>query len=116
MLFVGISRAFSLLAEGQYNTIGAFWDEMSELYGMENLHGLGYKWENGKIYYAIGLKDAEIEHSNFRVELPDDKWETVEGETENLKSIYDVLYRSGPLKYEIETFDTDGKCRIMYYR
>ena len=89
MLFVGISRAFSLLAEGQYNTIGAFWDEMSELYGMENLHGLGYKWENGKIYYAIGLKDAEIEHSNFRVELPDDKWETVEG---NYVSIAEFFY------------------------
>ncbi len=116
MRFVGISRTFSLLSEDQYNTIGAFWDEMSEQYGMENLQGLGYKWENGKIYYAIGLKNGEIEHSNFCIGLPDEKWESVEGETEKLKSIYDAMYRSGPLKYEIETFDTDGKCRIMYYR
>ena len=40
MLFKGISKEFSLLKEDQYNTIGAFWDEMSLLYGLENLQGV----------------------------------------------------------------------------
>ena len=48
MIFIGISRDFSLKNEDQYNTIGAFWDEMSELYGLESLQGLGYKWDAGE--------------------------------------------------------------------
>ena len=39
MIFIGISREFSLKDEDQYNTIGAFWDEMSLIYGLENLQG-----------------------------------------------------------------------------
>ena len=37
MKFIGITRDFSLINENQYATIGAFWDELSELYGLENL-------------------------------------------------------------------------------
>ena len=53
MLFTGISKEFSLKNENKYNTIGDFQDKISELYGLENLQGIGYKWDN-KIYYAIG--------------------------------------------------------------
>ena len=86
------------------------------MYGMENLQGLGYKWENNKIFYAIGLKNGNIQHSNFTIDLPNDGWITVRGETDNLKNIYDSIYQEGPLKYEIETFDENGKCIIKYYR
>lgn len=116
MLFKGISRDFSLLNEDQYNTIGGFWDEMALRYGLENLRGLGYKWANGKIFYAIGLKIGEIEGFNLSIELPDDGWTVVEGETDRLREIYNEIYRSGALKYEIETFDEGGKCQIKYYR
>ena len=116
MIFTGISKEFSLRNEEQYNTIGAFWDEMSILYGLENLQGLGYKWEDNKIFYAIGLKNGDIQHSNFNIELPDDGWTVVEGETDNLKDIYDEIYKEGPLKYEIETFTENGECKIKYYR
>lgn len=116
MTFVGITREFSLKNEEQYNTIGAFWDEMTILYGLENLQGLGYKWKNSKISYAIGLVSGEIDNSNFSIELPDDGWMIVCGETDDLKTIYDKIYCEGPLTYEIETFSEDGKCRIMYYR
>lgn len=116
MLFTGISKEFSLKNEEQYNTIGDFWDEMSLLYGMENLQGLGYKWKNGKIFYAIGLKNGNIKNSNFSLELPDDDWCVVIGETGNLKNIYAEIYKAGPLKYEIETFRENGKCEIKYYR
>ena len=116
MIFVGVSKNFSLKNEDQYNTIGAFWDEMSLIYGMENLQGLGYKWENEMIYYAIGLKNGEIKNHNFSIELPDTGWITVNGDTDNLKDIYDNIYLSGPLKYEIETFNNDGTCKIKYYR
>ena len=87
MKFIGTLREFSLKNEEQYNTIGDFWDELSLIYGMENLQGLGYKWENNTIYYAIGLKKGIIENSNFTVELPDYGWTEVNGETYNLKEI-----------------------------
>ena len=116
MLFTGISRVFDLSNEQQYETIGAFWDEMSVLYGLENLQGLGYKWYNNEIYYAIGLKEGFINDSNFSIELPDDGWVEVNGKTDNLKAIYDEIYKSGSLKLEIETFDENGDCKIKYYR
>ena len=116
MLFKGISKEFSLLNQDQYNTIGDFWDEMSLIYGLENLQGLGYKWANGKIFYAIGLKVGNIENYNLCIDLPNENWTTVDGETENLKKIYDEIYKNGALKYEIETFDENGKCQIKYYR
>ena len=116
MLFIGISKVFSLKNEEQYNTIGAFWDEMSLLYGLENLQGLGYKWEDGEIYYAIGLKTGNLKDANFSIELPNKGWIIVDGETDNLKNIYDEIYKKGPLKYEIETFTEEGKCQIKYYR
>ncbi len=116
MTFIGISRKFALENEDQYNTIGAFWDEMSDIYRLENLRGLGYKWENGYIYYAIGLKIGEIDGYNLKIELPDENWQTVFGKTDNLKEIYDKIYRDGALTYEIEEFFENGECRIKYYR
>lgn len=116
MTFTGISRKFSLKNEDQYNTIGAFWDEMSAVYGLENLHGLGYKWENGYIYYAIGFKVGEIEGYNLKIELPDGNWHTVSRKTDDLKQIYDDIYLEGALTYEIETFFENGSCLIYYYR
>ena len=116
MLFTGISKEFSLLNEDQYNTIGDFWDEMALIYGLENLQGLGYKWTEDKIFYAIGLKVGNIENYTLSIQLPDTDWVFVDGKTDNLKEIYNDIYKSGPLKYEIETFQEDGKCRIKYYR
>lgn len=46
----------------------------------------------------------------------DDEWECVSGRTEELGEIYNTIYKDGPLKYEIEMFDDDGNCRIMFYR
>ena len=102
--------------EDQYNTIGAFWDEMALLYGLENLQGLGYNWFDGKIFYAIGLKNGDIKDYNLCIQLPDTNWFIVNGETKNLKEIYNEIYKYGPLKYEIETFCEIGKCQIKYYR
>ena len=113
MLFFGISRDFSLLNEDQYNTIGAFWDEMAAIYGLENLAGLGYRWQNGVISYAIGLKNGKIDGANLEIDLPDDDWTTVDGKTDNLKKIYDEIYKSGALKYEIETFTEDGRWEVI---
>lgn len=116
LIFKGISKEFSLLNNEQYDTIGDFWDEMASSYGLENLQGLGYKWANGKIYYAIGLKVGDIKDYNLRIQLPDTGWTIVEGDTDNLKNIYDEIYKSGALTYEIETFTQNGKCKIKYYR
>ena len=116
MEFRGISRIFSTVGNQQYNTIGAFWEELSERYGRENLRGLGYNWTNTSIEYVIGLIAGEIDGWNVSVPLPEDGWQCVEGRTENLGAIYSGIYGDGPLKYEIEMFDDDGNCVIDFVR
>ena len=116
MVFTGISRDFDLTNEQQYHTIGQFWDEMAFAHGLENLRGLGYAWKENIISYAIGLKDGDIKGCNLRICLPDKGWETVKGQTDHLKAIYDDIYQISRLQYEIETFFEDGTCEISYYR
>lgn len=116
MEFKGISRIFSTIGNRQYNTIGAFWDELSKRYGRDNLRGLGYNWTKTSIEYVIGLIAGEIDGWNVSVHLPEDGWQRVEGRTENLGEIYNSIYRDGPLKYEIEMFNDDGNCVIDFLR
>ena len=116
MIFVGITKDFCLTNEQQYDTIGRFWDEMTMLYGLENLQGLGYRWADNRICYAIGLKNGCIEGYNLQITLPDQGWMIVKGKTDRLKQLYDEIYKDGSLQYEIETFDENGNCEIRYYR
>lgn len=115
MRFVGIKRVFSTQNEEQYISIGAFWDEMSDIYGRENLMGLGCNWGKDSIEYVIALKEGEISGANFVIDLPD-IWKEVSGKTEKLNIIYDEIYKEGSLLYEIEEFDDDGNCNIRYCR
>ena len=116
MIFKGIGKTFSTENEQQYETIGAFWDELSAQYGREKLQGLGYGWTDTSIEYVIGLRSGEIKGVNRSVELPDDGWTSVKGRTEHLGQIYDEIYRDGRLQYEIERFSDDGGCEILYRR
>ena len=116
MIFSGIGRTFSTVGDKQYETIGAFWDELSAKYGRSNLRGLGYGWTNDSISYAIGLIEGVIDGSDTEITLPDDGWTTVTGRTEKLGELYDEIYKDGALTYEIEMFDDDGNCTIEYYR
>lgn len=116
MVFYGISKDFLLTDAQQYETIGLFWDEMAALYGLENLRGLGYRWQDNKISYAIGLKNGCIENHNLSITLPDNGWTQVLGKTNSLKELYDDIYKDGALQFEIETFYNSGKCEISYYR
>ena len=116
MIFRGTGKTFSTENEQQYETIGAFWDELSAQYGRDNLQGLGYGWTEHSIEYAIGLKTGEIRGANRTVELPDDGWISVKGRTENLGQIYDEIYQDGSLKFEIERFSDNGDCEILYRR
>lgn len=116
MKFTGISRTFSTVGEKQYETIGEFWNELSGMYGRENLRGLGYNWTETSIEYVIGLIEGDIDGKNMDVILPDDQWECVRGRTEELGKIYAAIYSHGPLKYEIEMFDDEGNCKILFYR
>ena len=116
MEFKGISRTFSTMNEKQYAAIGAFWDEMAGIYGREKLRGLGYNWTETSIEYVIGLADGDIEGNNINVILPDAGWNCVSGRTEELAEIYGTIYKVGPLKYEIEMFDDEGNCKIMFRR
>lgn len=122
MKFVGITRNFSTINNEQYNKIGEFWDEMAEKFGLENLIGLGYKWENNTIDYVIGLKSQEeIPGSNFIMELPDkndERWCIEKGLTEELDKVYEKICKNQHhiIKYELETFYKDGTCVVTYYK
>ena len=116
MLFKGIGRLFSTEDDRQFETIGAFWDELAAKYGRANLQGLGYGWTERSIEYVIGLIDGEIDGADRVVRLPDTGWVTVRGQTANLVEIYEKIYQEGRLKYEIERFTDSGDCEIMYYR
>ena len=116
MVFKGISRVFSLSNEQQYETIGQFWNELAMLYGLENLQGLGYSWKDDQIAYAIGFKNGCIKGYNVSVELPDHGWVKIAGKTDNLKQLYDEIYKDGALQFELETFYENGNCEISYYR
>jgi len=115
MRFVGIRRVFSTENEEQYITIGAFWDELSIVYGRENLMGLGCNWTRDSIEYVMALKDGVIADADYEINLPND-WIEVCGKTEKLSVIYNEIYKEGPLLYEIEEFDDKGNCRIRYCR
>lgn len=115
MKFIGIRRVFSTKNEQQYQTIGLFWDEMSKLYGRDNLMGLGCNWGSDSIEYIIALKNGEIAEANFEIDLPDE-WTEVCGRTEELSLLYAKIYEDGPLLYEIEEFNDSGECRIRYCR
>ena len=116
MTFFGISRVFSTENEAQYESIGAFWNELSKKYGRNNLRGLGYNWTANTIEYVIGLMEGKIEGYNCFVELPDDNWKKAEGKLSDLGKIYEEIYKWGSLKYEIEMIYDDGHCEILYRR
>lgn len=116
MTFNGISRVFSTENDDQYNTIGAFWDELAYKYGRSNLRGLGYHWAPTTIEYVIGQKEGDIPESDCCVELPDEGWLVVKGRTQDLSKIYEEIYKDGNLTYEIEMFSDDGSCEIWYLR
>lgn len=120
MVFKGYSRIFSTLNNKQYELIGDFWDKVLLKYDIEDLRGLGFNWTETSIEYVIGLKNNEkfdIDDLDWKeISLPDNKWEKVEGKTDELNLIYDDIYKMSPLKYEIEMFNKDGTCDIMFIR
>ncbi|MBQ0064567.1 MAG: hypothetical protein KBT48_02305, partial [Firmicutes bacterium] len=63
--------------------IGAFWDEMSALYGREKLVGLGCNWTKDSIEYVIGLKEGILPNPNYEIELPEE-WMIIKGNTKEL--------------------------------
>ena len=116
MLFKGIGGTFSTENDRQYETIGAFWDELAEKHGRENLQGLGYGWTDRTIEYVIVLIHGEIDGADRTVKLPKAGWVTVRGRTAELGEIYENIYQEGRLKFEIERFTDNGDCEIMYCR
>ena len=116
MLFKGIGRTFSTENDRQYETIGAFWDEMAAKYGRFNLQGLGYGWTDRSIEYVIGLIHGEIDGADRTVKLPETGWTTVRGRTADLEEIYEKIYQEGRLRFELERFTDSGDCEILYCR
>ena len=47
---------------------------------------------------------------------PDSGWIAVKGKTAELGLIYQEIYAKGILTYEIESFNDEGECEILYYR
>jgi len=127
MIFCGISRKFSTVNDGQYQTIGEFWDFCSSIYGRENLKGLGYNWTPDSIEYVIGRKDdSEMDDERIAAKYPDAVskcvllpemgWKRYSGRTEQLGELYGEIYADGSLSYEIEMFSDDGSCEVQVTR
>jgi len=123
MIFIGLSKVFSTVRDGQYEAIGAFWDAMSDRFGRENLRGLGYSWTEDTITYVIGLKegvlpsDASYPGASYEsITLPDNGWMIFTGRTESLSRLYTRIYADGPLAYEIEQFFENGDCLVSVIR
>lgn len=124
MIFKGYSRTFSTQGEQQYQTIGEFWNEMSKLFGIENLRGLGFNWTDSTIEYVIGLKNNQPMNMDITDEqllwkeivIPDSEWMKYHGQTEQLGELYSKIYNDGVLTYEIEEFNEDGTCDISITR
>ena len=124
MIFRGFGKTFSTQNNGQYQTIGEYWDMISTLYGLANLRGLGYHWTADSMEYLIGLKsgepfDLDVTHEGFvwkEILLPDAGWQEYRGFRDNLSGLYKEIYHNGILKYEIEEFSEDGSCRIFILR
>ena len=112
----GISKTFSTINNSQYKTIDEFWEELIPKYGLENLIGIGFGWADSTIYYMLTLKQGIIDGYNAEIELPKTGWKVKNGKTVNLSQIYDSIYKDGNLKYEVETFDRNGNCKIFYIR
>lgn len=129
MIFRGISIIFSTAHGAQYAAIGQYWDDMSNIFGRENIRGLGYNWMKDTIEYVIGMKDnsvIEIKNEELsekysravykEISLPDYGWKTYTGETNKLAEIYKKIYEEGSLNYEIESFSNVGTCKILINR
>lgn len=119
MLFCGLSKVFSTENQRQFESIGAFWDFMSEQFGRENLRGLGWNWTENTITYVIGLKEGYLTSDVFypdaeyrQILLPDQGWIHFTGRTESLSQLYEEIYADGVLKYEIEQFYENGDCEV----
>lgn len=124
----GIHVRFPCEKGEQYEAIGRFWEEMAALFPLESLKGVGYGWEAGKLDYLIGREerdfccDPAFLHPRFPaarllyIELPNEGWEVYSGRREELKELYEKIYKKGPLLYEIEEFDSLGGARIRAFR
>lgn len=123
MIFKGYSRIFSTENGRQFETIGAFWDEVAAVFGREQIRGLGCNWTRSTIEYVIGLKSngdmnagAPISGTWREIPLPDTGWQRYQGTADTLDVLYGEIYKGGSLTYEIETFNEDGTCLIAVTR
>lgn len=126
-VFRGVSLKFSTEGDGQYEEIGGFWDFCSDIYGLENLRGLGYNWTPSHIEYVMGLKNGESPDIGIikkrygnavykEILLPGDGWRDYRGYRDRLSDLYNKIYEDGALLFEIETFSEDGQCEISICR
>jgi len=60
------------------------------------------------------VKDSD--NANCSVDFPDSVWIDVKGKTAELDLMYQIIYAKGILTYEIESFNDEGECEILYYR
>lgn len=128
MIFNGISCNFSTVNQQQYKSIGEYWDLLSDIYGRENIKGLGYNWSVDSIEYVIGLINQELSFDLSEIQkrypnavykeivLPEQGWRCYRGKTENLGQMYEQIYNDGILTYEIESFTDEGTCEILICR
>ena len=63
-----------------------------------------------------GSLQKDSDNANCSVALPDSGWIDVKGKTAELDLMYQKIYAKGIITYEIESFNDEGECEILYYR
>ena len=127
MNFNGIKIRFDCKKNEQYKTIGDFWDFMHTEYPNHSFKGVGCNWLNDSFDYIIGdfatldfgmdnIKNRYPTADYVEITLPEKGWQIYHGKFEKLSELYDEIYKSGVLDYEIEEFFPNGDCKISICR
>lgn len=127
MTITGATIRFTCANGEQIEAIGRFWDDIRALCPTKELKGVGYGWQNDTLSYLIGAtgdgtaldkarilaqrKDAQW----LSLDLPDEGWLNYRCAASDIGATYELIYRDGPLTYEIEQPVCD-QWTLMVYR
>jgi len=126
LTFIGIGKKFSIIGEDQYNTIGRFWDLMSDFTNKDDLIGFGCNWTKTDMEYYIGfihdidyrniLNNLNFKMKNLKIKkfnLDTKDWILYKGKTKNINKMYDFIWTDKVVTSELEFFTNNGNCYLL---
>ena len=128
MTVYGVQICFGCANGEQYDEIGTFWEKMRVLCPEAELLGVGFGWQDDTLCYLIGTENGVPEDAvekiskrfsnavHAKIQLPDIGWKTYTGTADTLDTLYQDIYKDGPLDYETEQIKADGTAVIRIWR